>query len=151
MCGSQQGLLINPRSWRKIFKPYLRKLINLIHSFDAKAMYHSCGGTTELWDDFKELQLDIYQTVQGQAKGMDPVQLKSKHGDKITLHGAINAQGFLQTAKPEEVRQTVKASIEVLGANGGFICASSHNLQPDTPVENIVAMYETICNMDSVG
>ena len=144
--GSQQGLMISPRSWRRVFKPYMKKMIDLIHSFDVKAMMHSCGSTRLIWDDLIELGLDIYQTAQEQAVGMDPKELKLKYGDKISLHGAIDSQGFLQHATPKEVKAMLRERIKVLSAKGGYICASCHNLQPDIPVENIVAMYETICN-----
>lgn len=144
--GSQQGLLISPRSWRRVFKPYMKKMIDLIHGFDVKAMMHSCGSTHLIWDDLVELGLDVYQTVQEQAVGMNPKELKLKYGDKISLHGAIDSQGFLQNATPNEVKAMLRERIEILSAKGGYICASCHNLQPDIPVENIVAMYETICN-----
>lgn len=142
--GSQGGLLLSPRSWRKIFKPYFRDMINLIHSFDAKAMLHSCGGTRPIWDDLAELGLDVYQTVQERAADMNPDELKSQFGDRICLHGAIDSQGFLQTAQPDEVKQRVRQRIRTLGRNGGYICAPCHNLQADIPMENIVAMYEAI-------
>ena len=142
--GSQQGLLISPHTWRDIFKPYMKKMIDLIHSFGAKAMMHSCGSTHLIWDDLVELGLDIYQTVQEQAMGMDPEELKKKYGDKMCLHGAIDSQGFLQNATPDEVKKVVRERIEVLNDKGGYICASCHNLQPDIPVENIITMYEAI-------
>lgn len=142
--GSQGGLLLSPGTWRRVFKPYLRELINLIHSFNAKAMLHSCGSTRLIWDDLAELGLDIYQTVQERAKDMDPEQLKATYGGRISLHGAIDSQGFLQTARPEEVKRKVRERMRTLGRNGGYICSSCHNLQPDIPVENIVAMYEAL-------
>ena len=75
---------------------------------------------------------------------MNPEFLKSRYGDKIALHGAIDSQGFLQAACPDEVRKVVRERINRLGRDGGYICASSHNLQPDIPVENIIAMYQAI-------
>lgn len=142
--GTQRGLLMNPNAWRKILKPYLRQMIDLIHGFNAKAMLHSCGSTALIWDDFAELGLDIYQTIQERATGMNPELLKLQYGDRICLHGAIDSQGFLQTACPDEVKKVVRARINRLGRDGGYICASSHNLQPDIPVENIIAMYQAI-------
>lgn len=142
--GTQRGLLMNPNTWRRIFKPYLKEMINLIHGFNAKAMLHSCGSTVLIWDDFVELGLDIYQTIQERATGMNPEFLKSRYGDKISLHGAIDSQGFLQAACPDEVKKVVRERINRLGRDGGYICASSHNLQPDIPVENIITMYQAI-------
>ena len=62
----------------------------------------------------------------------------------MSLHGAIDSQGFLQNATPDNVSEMVSGRIEILSDQGGYICASCHNLQPDIPVENIIAMYETI-------
>lgn len=142
--GTQNGLLMHPDTWRELFKPNMKDMINLAHSYNCKVIHHSCGSTRAIIDDFIEIGLDCLQTIQPQAVGMDPTQLKKDFGDKLCFHGAIDVQGGLQKATPSEVRQMVRDRVAVMGKDGGYICAPSHNIQPDTPIQNVLAMYETI-------
>ena len=142
--GTQKGLLMHPDCWRKLFKPRMKAMIELGHTYGCKVIHHSCGSSRAIMEDFIEIGLDCVQTIQPQAWGMDPNELKSLYGDRLSFHGAIDAQGGLQRSTPDEVRAMVRDRIEVVGKNGGYICAPSHNIQPDTPLENVLAMYETI-------
>ena len=74
---------------------------------------------------------------------MAPEELKREFGKDICFHGSIDVQKTLPAGTAEEVRKEVRERIETLGRDGGFILAPSHNLQPDIPAENIIAMYET--------
>jgi uroporphyrinogen decarboxylase len=88
--------------------------------------------------------MDALQTIQPQAAGMNPYQLKEQFGSQITLHGAVDVQGWLQAATPAEIEQEILRLMEVVGAGGGFILSPCHNLQPDTPLENVLAMYGAV-------
>lgn len=140
--GGENGLLISPSVFRRFFKPALRSLIDLAKKFGLKTMLHSCGGIRELIPDFIEIGLDILNPVQIRAKGMDPEGLKREFGRDICFHGSIDVQEEMPFRTPDEIRKIVKSRIKVLGENGGFILAPAHNLQPDIPIENIIAMYE---------
>ena len=142
--GTQNGLLMRPDTWRKLFRPVLQQFVDLAHSHGAKVVHHSCGSTREIMEDFVEMGLDCLQTIQPQARGMDPPDLKAHFGGRLAYHGAIDVQGGLQRATPDEVRAMVLDRIRVMGEGGGYICAPSHNIQPDTPIENVLAMYEAI-------
>ncbi len=142
--GTQNGLLIGPEKWRKLFRPKLAAMCSLGHKFGAKVMMHSCGSTHRLWDDFIEAGVDIYDTVQPEAEGMDPAELKKRYGDRISFHGTISTQKTLPFGTPADVAREVTRRVQTVGQNGGFICAPAHNIQPDTPLENILAMYETV-------
>jgi len=140
--GSENGLLLSPSMFRRFFKPALRCLIDLAKKFNLKTMIHSCGAVRELIPDFIEMGLDILNPIQIQAQGMDPEDLKREFGRDICFHGSIDVQKELPFRTPEEIRKIVRSRINILGEDGGFILAPSHNLQPDIPVDNIVAMYE---------
>lgn len=142
--GTQNGLLMHPETWRRLFKPRMKAMIDLAHSHDCKVIHHSCGSTRLIMEDFIEIGLDCLQTIQPQAVGMDPAELKQEFGNRLCFHGAIDVQGGLQKATPDEVRQMVRDRIAVMNKGGGYICAPSHNIQPDTPLENVLAMYEEI-------
>jgi uroporphyrinogen decarboxylase len=142
--GTQNGLLMHPNTWRRLFRPVLQQFIDLTHSRGAKVIHHSCGSTREIMEDFVQMGLDCLQTIQPRAKGMDPDDLKAHFRGRLAFHGAIDVQGGLQAATPDGVRDMVRRRIRVMGEGGGYICAPSHNIQPDTPIENVLAMYETI-------
>jgi uroporphyrinogen decarboxylase len=107
-------------------------------------MLHSCGSTRPLWSGLIEAGVDIYQTVQPEARDMDPAELKAEFGDRMCLHGTISIQKTLPFGTPEDVAAEVRQRIETAGKNGGLIVAPAHNTQPDTPIENILALYETV-------
>ncbi|MHC4426897.1 MAG: uroporphyrinogen decarboxylase family protein [Planctomycetota bacterium] len=142
--GTQNGLLISPEKWRKLFFPRLKAMCALGHRYGAKVMLHSCGSTRPLWDGLIEAGVDIYQTVQPEARDMDPAELKAEFGDRMCLHGTISIQKTLPFGTPADVSAEVRQRIETVGKNGGLIVAPAHNTQPDTPVENILALYETV-------
>jgi uroporphyrinogen decarboxylase len=142
--GTQNGLLVGPEKWRKLFFPKLKAMCDLGHKYGAKVMLHCCGGTRKLWPDLIEAGVDIYQTVQPEAAGMEPESLKKEFGERICFHGTVSIQKTLPFGTPEDVAAEVRRRIATVGAGGGLILASAHNMQPDTPVENILAMYETV-------
>jgi len=86
--------------------------------------------------------MDILMPVQVAAKGMDPVLLKREYGADISFLGGMDTQRVLPNSSPEQVRAEVRRLIDIFGKGGGYIFSSSHNLNGDIPIENIVAMYE---------
>jgi len=139
--GSQRGLLISPSSFDAIFSPRKKELFDLVHSHGAKVTHHCCGSSRALFPRFISIGMDCIQTIQPRAEGMDPYGLKKDFGDRICLHGAVDVQGWLQRATPDQIRLEVHRLIEEVGKHGGSFLAPSHNLQPDTPVENVLAVY----------
>ncbi len=142
--GSQRGLLISPASFDKLFAPKKKEFFDMVHSYGAKVTHHCCGSSRALIPRFIECGMDSLQTIQPQAAGMNPYELKAEFGGKITLHGAVDVQGWLQSVTPEEVEKEVNRLMDVVGAGGGYIIAPSHQIQPDTPLENVLAFYRTV-------
>jgi len=142
--GTQNGLLISPDKWRKLFFQKLKAMCDLGHKYETKVMLHSCGSTQLLWPDLIEAGVDIYDTVQPEAAGMNPAELKNEFGDKICFHGTVSTQKTLPFCSPQEVAREVRIRIETVGKNGGLILAPAHNIQPDTPIENIIALYQEV-------
>ncbi len=75
---------------------------------------------------------------------MDPQILKEKYGDKLVFHGGIDIQHVLPHGTEDEVQNEVKEKIRILAPNGGYIPFAAHNIQPDVPITNLVAMFEAI-------
>ena len=142
--GTQNALLVSPEKWRKLFFPRLKLMCQLGHKYGAKVMLHSCGSTRQIWPDLIEAGVDIYDTVQPEAAGMDPAQLKYEFGDRICFHGTISTQNTLPFGTADQVALEVRRRMETVGKDGGFIVAPAHNIQPDTSVENILALYREV-------
>lgn len=141
--GGQQSLQMSPDHYRKYFKPRQARYFERIHSLTpAKLLYHSCGSIDSILDDLIDIGVDIINPVQTTAGGMDPVELKRKYAGRLVFWGGIETQRVLPFGSPDEVRAMVEELIEALGRGGGFVLASCHNIQPDVPPDNILAVFE---------
>jgi len=141
--GTQQGPLLSHKDYVKFIKPYEKQMIEYIKKYtNAKIYRHSCGSVYEFIPDFIEIGVDILNPVQPLAKNMEPWRLKKEFGKYLSFMGGIDIQELLPHGTPEEVKQGVKNTIKAYAPGGGYILATSHNIEPDTPVENIVAMFE---------
>jgi len=146
--GSQNGMLIDPVTWRSKIKPRIRFMFEEFRKVqpDIKLAWHSCGSILSIIPDFIELGLDILNPIQPMAKGMDPVFLKREYGEDLTFFGGIDIQELLPMGTPGMIKDEVRRRIEILGKNGGYIIAPAHNIQPDTPLENVQAFFEAALN-----
>jgi len=144
--GTQNGTFISPETYRKLYKPFHKKINDWIHRNTSwKTAYHSCGSVVDLLDDFAEAGIDILNPVQCSAAGMDPKMLKEKYGDKFVFWGGgVDSQYVLPFGTPEEVKAQVKERIGIFSKGGGYVFSTIHNIVGKTPVENILAMYEAI-------
>jgi uroporphyrinogen decarboxylase len=141
--GMQDRPQMAPEIYRKIVKPYHTEIFKFIHEqADVKILLHSCGAIFPLIDDLIEAGVDILNPVQTRATGMDPVKLKETFGDRILFWGGIDEQYVLPHGTRDEVFAEVEKMIRIMGKNGGYILGPGHNIQVDTPMENIVAMFD---------
>lgn len=143
--GGQQGPLISPEMYRSLIKPAHRILYNTIRSHtEAKIFLHSCGAVREFIPDFIELGITCLNPVQFSASGMDRAALKKEFGkDMVFWGGAVDTQKTLPFGKPEQVAEEVREAIELLAPGGGYVFTQVHNIQMNTPPENILAMFDT--------
>ncbi len=142
--GSQHSPLISPALYRTLIKPYHTEIIAAVkaHSL-AKVFFHSDGDIYPLIPDFIEAGVDLLNPVQVSAADMgDTARLKREFGKNLSFCGAIDTQSVLPYGSPADVRQEVRRRIRDLAHGGGYICASVHCIQPDVPVENIIALFE---------
>jgi uroporphyrinogen decarboxylase len=142
--GMQSGLLVSPQIWRRYILPRHRRLNAAIRaaSYPVKIMYHSCGAVLPLMAAFAdEMDIDVFNPLQPRAAGMDMARIKASFGGRLAFHGAVDIQDTLPRGSLEQVQSEVRERCRVLGRGGGYICASAHYIQADTPLESIVAMY----------
>jgi hypothetical protein len=144
--GMQTGPFISPKTYRGLYQPFHKRVNGWVHAHTSwKTFIHSCGSVMALIPDFIEAGFDILNPVQCSAAQMEPAQLKRKFGDRITFWGGgVDTQRTLPFGTPDEVRNEVRERIQVFGPQGGFVFNTIHNVQPNTPVENLLVMFETL-------
>lgn len=142
---TQESLQFSPQIYRNLIKPFHSMVFTSIKEVNSSLyiFLHSCGAISPLIGDLIEIGVDILNPVQVSAWGMDIKNLKEQFGGKITFWGAIDSQRLLPFGTEEDVRNNVCETIRVIGGNnGGYVLCASHNLQPDVPPKNILAMYK---------
>ena len=140
--GTQRGMMLDPDLWRQHIKPYSEELIRTFKDLGLTTYYHSCGSIVPVIEDFIEMGLDILDPIQPAAAGMDAEALKRQFGQRLAFHGGIDEQRLLPRGSAAEVRQEVRRLLDLFADDGGYIVCPAHAIQPDTPAENIVALYE---------
>ena len=144
--GAQNNLFISEDSYRDLYKHFHKAVNDWLHrNTEWKTFIHSCGSVVKLITDFIEAGFDILNPVQTAAAGMDPKVLKERFGDRIVFWGGgVDTQRTLPFGTPEEVRQEVGQRLEIFGKGGGFVFAGIHNIQAGIPVDNLLALFETL-------
>jgi uroporphyrinogen decarboxylase len=145
--GYQQGVLIGPDRWRKLFKPRYEALYRRTHDSGKYVLTHCCGCIEEILDDVIEIGLDVYQSVQPEPKNNNPYDLKKKFGDKITFWGGLGSQGLIPHGTPAEIKYEVNRLCQNMSIGGGYILGPAKEIQPETPNENIAAIVEAFINI----
>ena len=84
---------------------------------------------------------------------MDPARLKQEYGNHLTFWGTVDIQEVMPFGTAEDVANEVKLRLRTVGRGGGLIISPAHNLQPEVPLRNILAFYETAksCGRYPVG
>jgi uroporphyrinogen decarboxylase len=141
--GFQNGPIVSPDTYRQLFKPWHKKFFAAIKdNSPAFINFHCCGAISELLDDLIDIGVDAVNPVQVAAHGMDSAELAARFDGRVTFWGAIDTQQVLNNGTPEDVRAEVRRRFTDLAPGGGYILSAVHNLQPDVPLENILAMYD---------
>ncbi|MCS7336936.1 MAG: methyltransferase [Verrucomicrobiae bacterium] len=144
--GTQQGPFLSAARYRELFLPYQKAINGWIHrNTKWKTFMHCCGGIEPLIECFIEAEFDILNPVQCSAKGMEPRTLKKQYGDRLVFWGGgVDTQRTLPFGTPDEVYREVRERIEIFGEGGGYVFSTIHNVQANTPVENLLAMFRAI-------
>lgn len=141
--GTQYELMQSKDTFYRFMAPSIQALGETVHREGVKFMFHSCGAVRDAIPWLIGLGVDILNPIQPAATGMEPQGLKDDFGKELCFHGGIDIQYLLPLKGVDEVKQEVRRRVEILGKDGGYILAPSHNLQFDISTENIIAMYDT--------
>lgn len=144
--GMDQGPFVSPQVYQELFKPRHKQLNEYVHkNSKMKTFLHSCGSIYDLMPDLIDAGYDVINPVQTTARGMDPATLKKEFGKDITFWGGgCNTRTVLNNGTPGDVRKNVLQNLEIFAPGGGFVFNQEHNIMPDVPAENIIAMYNAI-------
>ena len=139
----QQGMMLSPRSWRALVKPHLARVFTVGRKRGLPVAYHCCGALRPIIGDLVEIGMSVLNPVQANCPGMDALELKREFGSHIAFMGGVDTQSLLPAGTPAEVRRVTQKLLDGMTADGGgYILAASHTISPETPDENIFAMYE---------
>lgn len=140
--GDQRGVILGPDRWRKFIKPKWAKIYDAVHAGGKLVITHCCGSVADIMPDIIEIGVDVLESVQPEAEGMNPYELKKKWGDKITFWGGLGSQSTIAFGTPKEIKDEVAGLCSEMGRGGGYILAPAKGLQPETSIENAVAVVE---------
>jgi hypothetical protein len=139
---SQTTMLMSPATWRELIKPHLARATKVGKDRGLWVAYHCCGSLPEIIEDLIEIGVDVLNPIQYGCPGMGAEELKRKYGKRLAFMGGVDTQGLLPNGTAGEVAAATRRLIETMSSEGGgFILAASHTVPPETPMENIFAMY----------
>jgi hypothetical protein len=157
ICGTdlaaQESLFCSPQTYDDLYAPFHKRLNDWIHQNTGwKTMKHCCGACEPFISSFIKAGFDVLNPVQCSAAGMDPEMLVDKYGDDIVFWGGgVDTQQTLPFGTPEEVYKQVRQRIEIFNRKNGFVFNSIHNIQCNTPIENVLAMFEAARDSANCG
>lgn len=140
--GTQDNLFLSPQMWCDLLREGFKRFIDISHEFNCKVIHHTCGCVTPLIPDLIEAGLDVLNPLQPEVAKMDYHYIKQAFGDKISFHGGISIQKTMPYGTAQDVRNEVKDRVEKLAPGGGYIFCTAHNIQTDTPLENILTLFQ---------
>jgi uroporphyrinogen decarboxylase len=143
--GMDIGPMVSPRMWREWLKPRLQRVFDAYRAArpDLILAYHTCGSVLPFIDELVDMGVDVLNPIQVTARGMDAAALKAEYGTRLAFCGGIDQREVLPRGTPQDVDSEVRRRIAQLGPGGGYVAAPTHDIQADTPVQNVLAVFES--------
>ncbi len=140
--GTQKSPMISLDLYRKHLRPRHQQYIDVAKSYDLPVMIHTCGSSSWAYNDFIEMGIDAVDTLQPEAVNMSPEYLKTTFGHRLAFHGCISTAGPVAFGTVQEVEEDVRRVLDVMMPGGGYCFSPTHQLQDNSPTENVLRMYE---------
>ena len=149
--GMQRTIMMSEGLYREWLMPRLKRVIDAARAIqpDILIFYHSCGHVTELIPSLIEAGVDVLNPVQPEC--MDFSEIHRRFGDALSFHGTIGTQSVMPFGTPEDVRRKVFENLDIAGRQGGLYVCPTHLLEPEVPVENVVAYVQACIDYTSAG
>ena len=141
--GDQRGVILGPDRWRTFIKPAWAGIYDAVRAQGKLVISHCCGSIADIMPDIVEIGLDMLESVQPEAAGMNPYELKRQWGDRIAFWGGLGSQSTIPFGTPKEIRAEVRRLCAEMGKGGGYILSPAKSLQPETPTHNAAAVVES--------
>ncbi len=141
--GTQIGPTISLDLYRRQLRPLHQRVVDIARSFDLPTMLHSCGSSSWVYEDLIAMGIKAVDTLQPEAKNMDPAYLKAQFGGRLAFHGCISTAGPVAYGTPSQTAAYCQRTLEIMKPGGGYCFSPTHQLQDNSPTENVVAMYAT--------
>ena len=141
--GTQIAPMLSLDLYRMQIRPFHQEIIDVAKSFGLPVMIHTCGSSSWAYEDFIGMGMDAVDTLQPEAYNMSPEYLKKTFGGRLAFHGCISTAGPVATGTPEDVIDDCRRTLEIMMPGGGYCFAPTHQLQDNSPTENVLTMYET--------
>lgn len=144
--GMTTGPFMDPQTYRDLFKPRHKQLCDYVKKNSKMHTFiHSCGSISLLMPDLIDAGIEIFNPVQTNSRGMEPEFLKREFGADCTFWGGgVETVGTLNVGSPEQIHDQIFERLDIMSKGGGFVFNTVHNIMPDVPPENVVAMFEAI-------
>ncbi len=144
--GTDNGPFMPPDIYRKLFKPRHQKLCDYVKKHSSMRTYlHSCGSIYKLIPDLIDAGFQVLNPVQTNCADMEPEKLKREFGRDVTFWGGgVDTRTVLNRAAPSAVKAHVKRRLDIFSPGGGYVFNPVHNILPEVPPENIIAMFEAV-------
>lgn len=143
--GMQASVMMSRELYETFLKPRLKRVINAARAVnpDIIIMYHSCGYVTPFIPDLIEVGVDVLNPIQPES--MDFEEIFREFGDRLSFCGVLGTQTLMPFGTPDEIKAAVGRYLDLVGPQGGLLVCPTHLLEPEVPVENLVAYIEA-CN-----
>lgn len=140
--GSQRSPLCSLPTWKRVLRPWHQQMVEAARAHGAAVMLHSCGASSFVFDDLVAMGVHAIDTLQPDAAGMDAERIKRGWGDRLAFHGGISTGGVIAHGSADEARSEAERVLRTYMPGGGYAFSPAHALQDDTPVANVLAIYE---------
>jgi len=131
--------------WRELIRPHLQRVVDVGKVKGLPVAYHSCGAIRPIIPDLIEMGINVLNPIQCTCPGMDPLELKREFGDRLAFMGGVDTQYLLPNGTVGDVHRATTRLLEgMTSGGGGYILAASHTVPPETPDDNLFAMYEEV-------
>ena len=140
--GTQIGPMISLDLYRKHVRPRHQRFVDLAKEYGIPVMIHTCGSSSWAYEDFIEMGISVVDTLQPEARDMSPAYLKDHFGGRLAFHGCISTAGAVAKGSVDDVIADVRGTLAIMMPGGGYALSPTHQLQDNSPTENVVAMYE---------
>lgn len=140
--GSQRGPLCSLATWRRVLRPWHQRLVDVARAHGAAVMLHTCGASSPFFDDLAAMGVAAIDTLQPDALGMEATRVKGGWGDRLAFHGGVGTGGVTANGSAAEAGAEAARVIATYMAGGGYAFSPAHALQDDTPIANVLAIYD---------